>query len=71
MLGACPARCLELLQPRPQPVQLSVDHRRVPAGRRVAPKRLARERERGGRSPQLVLGTGDELRVRHTASVNL
>jgi hypothetical protein len=71
LFRACPARSFEFLEPGPQPVKLSVDHRRVTSGRGVAPERLARERERGGRSAQLVLRPRDELRVGHTASVSL
>jgi hypothetical protein len=41
------------------------------SSRRISPKGLARERERRCRSPELVLGTGHQLGIGHTASVNL
>ena len=59
------------LQAGPEAVELSFDGRTVVASRRIAPKCLAHERERGGRPSKLVLSAGQALRLRHSASVSL
>jgi hypothetical protein len=77
-LGRLPSRCasgppgrVEVLQAGPKPVELGVDHGGVPTGRGVPAQRVAGKGERRCRSSQLVLGTGDKLGIRHTASVSL
>ena len=71
-VGRSPAaRRSEIGETGTQAVELGVDHSRVVAGGGVAAKRLAHQRERRGRSPKLVLGARDLLRVAHSASVSL
>jgi hypothetical protein len=65
------ARPLEVLEAGSQSVKLRIDGLRVPAGCRVAPQRLADERQRRRRAAELVLRAGDQLGIRAAGSLRL